>query len=250
MDKVGKEPLLRLVNISKNFGAVRALDKVSLELYSGEVLGLVGDNGAGKSTLIKIISGVYQPDEGEIFFQEEKINILDPAHAKSLGIETVYQDLALALKMNVSENIFLGKEYLKKFLGTPIKILDKKRMELETISLIRKLQLDFNPRSKVENLSGGQRQATAIAKSVFWEAKVIIMDEPTAALGIPEVTRVRQIISDLKDRGVSIILISHNLEDIFSVADRVVVLRRGRKVGDCVVRKTTHEEIVRLMVAG
>ena len=250
MDKVGKEPLLRLVNISKNFGAVRALDKVSLELYSGEVLGLVGDNGAGKSTLIKIISGVYQPDEGEIFFQEEKINILDPAHAKSLGIETVYQDLALALKMNVSENIFLGKEYLKKFLGTPIKILDKKRMELETISLIRKLQLDFNPRSKVENLSGGQRQATAIAKSVFWEAKVIIMDEPTAALGIPEVTRVRQIISDLKDRGVSIILISHNLEDIFSAADRVVVLRRGRKVGDCVVRKTTHEEIVRLMVAG
>jgi len=250
LDKVGKEPLLRLVNISKNFGAVRALDKVSLELYSGEVLGLVGDNGAGKSTLIKIISGVYQPDEGEIFFQEEKINILDPAHAKSLGIETVYQDLALALKMNVSENIFLGKEYLKKFLGTPIKILDKKRMELETISLIRKLQLDFNPRSKVENLSGGQRQATAIAKSVFWEAKVIIMDEPTAALGIPEVTRVRQIISDLKDRGVSIILISHNLEDIFSVADRVVVLRRGRKVGDCVVRKTTHEEIVRLMVAG
>lgn len=250
MDKVGKEPLLRLVNISKNFGAVRALDKVSLELYSGEVLGLVGDNGAGKSTLIKIISGVYQPDEGEIFFQEEKINIPDPAHAKSLGIETVYQDLALALKMNVSENIFLGKEYLKKFLGTPIKILDKKRMELETISLIRKLQLDFNPRSKVENLSGGQRQATAIAKSVFWEAKVIIMDEPTAALGIPEVTRVRQIISDLKDRGVSIILISHNLEDIFSVADRVVVLRRGRKVGDCVVRKTTHEEIVRLMVAG
>ncbi len=152
--------------------------------------------------------------------------------------------------MNVSENIFLGKEYLKKFLGTPIKILDKKRMELETISLIRKLQLDFNPRSKVENLSGGQRQATAIAKSVFWEAKVIIMDEPTAALGIPEVTRVRQIISDLKDRGVSIILISHNLEDIFSVADRVVVLRRGRKVGDCVVRKTTYEEIVRLMVAG
>lgn len=250
MDKVGKEPLLRLVNISKNFGAVRALDKVSLELYSGEVLGLVGDNGAGKSTLIKIISGVYQPDEGEIFFQEEKINIPDPAHAKSLGIETVYQDLALALKMNVSENIFLGKEYLKKFLGTPVKILDKKRMELETISLIRKLQLDFNPRSKVENLSGGQRQATAIAKSVFWEAKVIIMDEPTAALGIPEVTRVRQIISDLKDRGVSIILISHNLEDIFSVADRVVVLRRGRKVGDCVVRKTTHEEIVRLMVAG
>jgi len=250
LDKVGKEPLLRLVNISKNFGAVRALDKVSLELYSGEVLGLVGDNGAGKSTLIKIISGVYQPDEGEIFFQEEKINIPDPAHAKSLGIETVYQDLALALKMNVSENIFLGKEYLKKFLGTPIKILDKKRMELETISLIRKLQLDFNPRSKVENLSGGQRQATAIAKSVFWEAKVIIMDEPTAALGIPEVTRVRQIISDLKDRGVSIILISHNLEDIFSVADRVVVLRRGRKVGDCVVRKTTHEEIVRLMVAG
>jgi len=250
LDKVGKEPLLRLVNISKNFGAVRALDKVSLELYSGEVLGLVGDNGAGKSTLIKIISGVYQPDEGEIFFQEEKINIPDPAHAKSLGIETVYQDLALALKMNVSENIFLGKEYLKKFLGTPIKILDKKRMELETISLIRKLQLDFNPRSKVENLSGGQRQATAIAKSVFWEAKVIIMDEPTAALGIPEVTRVRQIISDLKDRGVSIILISHNLEDIFSVADRVVVLRRGRKVGDCVVRKTTYEEIVRLMVAG
>ena len=250
MDKVGKEPLLRLVNISKNFGAVRALDKVSLELYSGEVLGLVGDNGAGKSTLIKIISGVYQPDEGEIFFQEEKINILDPAHAKSLGIETVYQDLALALKMNVSENIFLGKEYLKKFLGTPIKILDKKRMELETTSLIRKLQLDFNPRSKVENLSGGQRQATAIAKSVFWEAKLIIMDEPTAALGIPEVARVRQIISDLKDQGVSIILISHNLEDIFSVADRVVILRRGRKVGDCVIRETTHEEIVRLMVAG
>lgn len=243
-------PLLRVVGVSKRFGAVQALHRVSFELYHNEVLGLVGDNGAGKSTLIKIISGVYQPDEGEIFFEGKKVVIATPAYAKSLGIETVYQDLALALKKNVSENVFLGREYLKGFLSTPIRILDKRRMELETASFLRELRIDLNPRHRVENLSGGQRQATAIAKSIFWKAKLIIMDEPTAALGVSETARVRQMILDVKNHGVSVILISHNLEDIFSVADRAVVLRGGRKINECWINKTTRDELVKWMVAG
>ncbi len=246
-----EEPLLRMAGISKKFGSVQALHNVDFELYNNEILGLVGDNGAGKTTLIKIISGAYTADEGEIFLQGEQINITDPRHAKSLGIETVYQDLALANKRNISENIFLGREHLKNFLGIPIKILDKRRMEAETLPILKRLKIDIeSPRAKVDTLSGGQRQATAIAKSIFWNTRIIIMDEPTAALGVSETLKVRQIILDLKKQEASVILISHNLEDIFSVADRVVVLRGGQRVGDRVIKETARDEIVKLMITG
>jgi len=246
-----KEPLLKMKGICKKFGSVQALYNVDFELYDNEILGLVGDNGAGKTTLIKIVSGAYSPDEGKIFLRGKQINILDPRSAKALGIETVYQDLALADKLNIAENIFLGKEHLKNFLGTPIRILDKKRMEAETLPTLRKLRIDIeSPRAKVATLSGGQRQATAIAKSIFWNARIIIMDEPTAALGVSETAKVRQIILELKKEGGSIILISHNLEDIFSVADRIIILRGGRRVGDHLVKQTTRDEIVKLMITG
>ena len=246
-----KEPLLKMKGIGKKFGSVQALYNVDFELYDNEILGLVGDNGAGKTTLIKIVSGAYSPDEGKIFLRGKQVNILDPRSAKTLGIETVYQDLALADKLNIAENIFLGKEHLKSFLGTPIKILDKKRMEAETLPTLRKLRIDIeSPRAKVETLSGGQRQATAIAKSIFWKARIIIMDEPTAALGVAETMKVRQITLDLKKEGASVILISHNLEDLFSVADRVIVLRGGRRVGDRLIKQTTRDEIVKLMITG
>ncbi len=246
-----KEPLLKMKGICKKFGSVQALNNVDFELYDNEILGLVGDNGAGKTTLIKIVSGAYSPDEGKIFLRGEQVNILDPRSAKTLGIETVYQDLALADKLNIAENIFLGKERLKNFLGTPIRILDKKRMEAETLPTLRKLKIDIeSPRAKVATLSGGQRQATAIAKSIFWKARIIIMDEPTAALGVAETMKVRQITLDLKKEGASVILISHNLEDIFSVVDRVIILRGGRRVGDRLVKQTTRDEIVKLMITG
>ena len=244
------EPILKMIGISKKFGSVQALHQVNFELYPNEILGLLGDNGAGKSTLIKIISGVYPPDEGQIFIEGKEVRILDPAHAKVLGIETVYQDLALATKMNISENIFLGREKMKNFIHIPIKILDKKKMESETRPLLERLRIDLDPKLKVGTLSGGQRQATAIAKSIFWEAKIIIMDEPTAALGVAETTKVRQIILDLKKHGASVILISHNLEDIFTVADRAIVLRGGMRVGDRLIKEATRDDIVKLMISG
>jgi len=248
---VQNEPLLKMRGISKKFGSVQALYNVDFELFDCEILGLIGDNGAGKTTLIKLISGAYLPDKGEIFLRGKQVNILDPRNAKTLGIETVYQDLVLADKLNIAENIFLGREHLKNFLGTPIRILDKKRMEAETLPTLRRLRIDIeSPRAKVETLSGGQRQATAIAKSIFWQARIIVMDEPTAALGVAETMKVRQITLDLKKEGASVILISHNLEDIFSVADRVIVLRGGRRVGDRLLSKTSRDELVKLMITG
>jgi ABC-type sugar transport system ATPase subunit len=245
-----EEPILKMKSISKKFGSVQALYQVDFELHPNEILGLLGDNGAGKSTLIKIISGVFTQDEGEIFIHGKSVTISDPAGAKELGIETVYQDLALATKLNIAENIFLGREKMKKFLKTPIQVLDKKKMETETRPLLERLRIALDPKLKVGTLSGGQRQATAIAKSVFWEAKIIIMDEPTAALGVAETAKVRQIILDLKKHGASVILISHNLEDVFSVADRAIVLRGGMRVGDRIIKNTTRDEIVKLMVSG
>lgn len=245
------EPLLRMTGISKRFGSVQALYNVEFELYDREIIGLVGDNGAGKTTLIKIISGAYTPDEGRVFLRGEEIQVNDPRHAKALGIETVYQDLALANKLSVAENIFLGRERMKSFVGTPIKVMDKRRMEEETLPILRRLKIEIgSPRARADTLSGGQRQATAIAKSIFWNASIIIMDEPTAALGVSETMKVRQIILDLKKEGTTVILISHNLEDVFSVADRVVVLRGGRRVGDRKINETTRDEIVKLMITG
>jgi ABC-type sugar transport system ATPase subunit len=243
-------PILSVVNISKKFGGVLALDDVSLALQPGEVLALAGDNGAGKSTLIKIISGVYQPDGGAISFRGGTAVLPNPAAARNLGIETIYQDLALSDNLDVGANVFLGREPMGKMLGVLPRI-NRRFMRSAARKLLDDLDIDISDTKMgmpVGALSGGQRQAVAIARAMYWDASVLIMDEPTAALGVPEQHKVMALIRRLKQENVGVIFISHNLADIFAVADRIVVLRRGRVAGERQVGKTTGDEIVRLMV--
>jgi len=244
-------PIVRIVNISKHFGGVRALEKVNLEIYPREIIGLVGDNGAGKSTLMKILSGVYSPDEGEIFFKGEKVTFFNPIHAKEMGIEMVYQDLALCDNLNVYENIFLGREPVKKFLGNLVRIIDTKTMEKKSMRVLEELKIGIsNMKTKVSNFSGGQRKAVAIGRALLHRAKLLIMDEPTAALAVKEIGKVLQLIKQLRERGVSVIFISHNLQEIFATVDRIVVLRAGKLAGVKLTKETNMEEIVSLMVGG
>ena len=244
-------PIVEMVNIHKRFGAVQALRSVTLSLNHGEVLGLVGDNAAGKSTLMKVLSGAYIPDEGEILINLKKAHITNPEDSRHLGIEMVYQDYALANNLDVSANVFLGREIVKWKLG-PIKMMDKKAMEEEARSLLDRLRIEIDSvRLKVENLSGGQRQAVAIGRATAFNAKVIIMDEPTAALSVAAISKVLDLIRELKSLGSSIIMISHRLEDIYEVSDRVIVLRHGRKVADCPVGgdiREFREQIVSYMI--
>jgi len=248
--------LLRAEGIWKFFGAVIALQDVDIEVCKGEVLGLVGDNGAGKSTFIKIVSGVLQPDRGQLYFEGAPVRIKSPKEARELGIETVYQDLALANNLKVYENVFLGRERLRSFipyLGKFLKILDKHSMREATQDFLRKLQIDFPNEAldrPVEYLSGGQRQAVAIAKSAFFNPKLLIMDEPTAALGVAETAKVLDLVKRLKSSGIGIIFISHELEDVLAVADRIVVLKNGRKVGERKVTETSKDEIASMIVTG
>jgi ABC-type sugar transport system ATPase subunit len=228
-------------NIKKSFGAVQALRGVDLSLHHNEVLGLVGDNAAGKSTLMKVLSGAYIPDEGQIYIEGEKVDFSNPMDARRQGIEMVYQDYALANNLDVSANVFLGREAVRLKVG-PIGILDYRQMELETRSLLNRLKIDIpSVRQKVERLSGGQRQAVAIARATAFDAKVIIMDEPTAALSVAAIDKVLDLIRELKAQGASIIIISHRLEDIYRVSDRMIVLRQGRKVSDALVEGDIHE---------
>jgi simple sugar transport system ATP-binding protein len=236
-------PIVELRNIKKSFGAVQALDGVDLRLQKNEVLGLVGDNAAGKSTLMKVLSGAYIPDGGEIYIDGHKANFTGPEDARQRGIEMVYQDFALANNLDVASNIFLGREAVRLNLGL-LKVMNKRRMEEESRRLMDRLKIEIaSVRLKVENLSGGQRQAVAIGRATAFNAKVIIMDEPTAALSVAAVGKVLELIRELRRQGASIIIISHRLEDIFEAADRVVVLRHGRKVGDLSVRGTSLAEI-------
>jgi len=244
-------PLVEMRNIKKSFGAVQALRGVDLVLHHNEVLGLVGDNAAGKSTLMKILSGAYLADEGEIFIEGRKVHITKPEDSRRLGIEMVYQDFALANNLDVASNVFLGREAVRWRLG-PIRVMDKRYMEDQAQRLIERLRIDVESvRLKVENLSGGQRQAVAIARATAFNAKVIIMDEPTAALSVAAIGKVLDLIQELKAQGCSIILISHRLEDIHRVGDRVMVLRHGRKVADRPVSGDIHEfreQVVAYMV--
>jgi simple sugar transport system ATP-binding protein len=234
-------PLVEMRNIKKNFAAVRALRGVDLVLHHNEVLGLVGDNAAGKSTLMKVLSGAYIPDEGEIFIEGKKEYISDPLHARRLGIEMVYQDLSLVNHLDVAANIFLGREAMSAQLGL-IDVLDQHHMEKEAQRLLDRLKIDISSvRLDVECLSGGQRQTVAIARATAFNAKVIIMDEPTAALSVAAVGKVLDLVRELKAQGCSIILISHRLEDIYQVSDRMIVLRHGRKVCDYPVAGDIHE---------
>ena len=234
-------PVVEMRNIKKSFAAVRALRGVDLVLHDNEVLGLVGDNAAGKSTLMKILSGAYIPDEGEIFIKGDKAHISDPLQARQLGIEMVYQDLALVNKLNVASNVFLGREVMSQRLGR-IGVMNRRHMERETERLLDRLKIDISSvRLDVESLSGGQRQTVAIARATAFDAKVIIMDEPTAALSVAAIGKVLDLVRELKAQGRSIIIISHRLEDIYQVSDRMIVLRHGRKVCDYPVVGDIHE---------
>jgi ABC-type sugar transport system ATPase subunit len=234
-------PVVEMRNIKKNFGAVQALRGVDLALRHNEVLGLIGDNAAGKSTLMKVLSGAYIPDEGEIFIEGEKAHFSNPMDARRQGIEMVYQDYALANNLDVAGNVFLGREVVRLKIGS-LGVMDYRQMEQETKSLLNRLKIDIpSVRQKVERLSGGQRQAVAIARATAFDAKVIIMDEPTAALSVAAIDKVLDLIRELKAVGASIIIISHRLEDIYRVSDRMVVLRQGRKVSDKPVEGDIHE---------
>jgi len=240
------EPLIRTVGICKTYGAVRALDGIDFELYKGEVLALCGDNGAGKSTLIKALAGAIVPDSGEIHFEGRQIHLRRPDDARALGIETVYQDLALFDHSNIAENIFAGREVTRRVLGIPL--LDKRRMHEESARILTSLKIQVHStHALVQGLSGGQRQSVAIARAVAFTKRLVILDEPTAALGVPEQRKVLSLIADLRGQGYAIILISHNLEQVFEVADRIHVLRQGRTAG-IVERSTSHpNDIVKLI---
>ncbi|RLE12398.1 sugar ABC transporter ATP-binding protein [Candidatus Aerophobetes bacterium] len=240
--------LLEVKNLTKRFGGLVAVNNVSMGVNEGEVVGLLGDNGAGKSTLIKMISGVYHPDGGTIYFQGKKVHIENPMDAISLGIETIYQDLALAENLNVYSNIFLGREKLKRILGF-IKVLDHDYMLEESRKVLESLEIEIpSLKNKIRMLSGGQRQAVAISRSIYWDAKFLIMDEPTAALGIAEQKKVLDLVRLLKNQGLGIIIISHQLHDVFSVADRLVIMRRGLKVAERMTSETDPDEVVGLIV--
>lgn len=243
-----KEPLLEVKSITKKFGGLTAVDNMDMQIFPGEVVGLLGDNGAGKSTLIKVISGVYHADAGEIFFKGKPVRIGNPMEALKIGIETIYQDLALAENLNVYSNIFLGREMLKKFLGL-IRVLDHEYMLNESKKILDQLEIEVpSLRNKIRTLSGGQRQAVAISRSIYWNAKFLIMDEPTAALGVVEQKKVLDLVRKLSSQGVPIIIISHQLHDVFSVADRLVIMRRGKKIAERITAKTTPDEVVGLIV--
>jgi ABC-type sugar transport system ATPase subunit len=240
--------LLEVRNIVKRFGGLVAVNDVSLGVAAGEVVGLLGDNGAGKSTLIKVISGVYRPDEGSIHFRGKEVGIGSPMDALSLGIETIYQDLALAENLNTPANIFLGRERMKRVLGV-LPVLDHATMFEESRKVLTKLDIVIpSLRNRIRALSGGQRQAVAISRSIYWDARLLIMDEPTAALGVAEQRKVLDLVNLLKSHGIGIIVISHQMHDVFSVADRLVILRRGEKVAELVTRQTNPDEVVGLIV--
>jgi len=242
------EPTLRVSGLTKRFGGLTAVDRVDLEVFPGEVVGLLGDNGAGKSTLIKMISGVYHPDEGQIFFEGRELKLGSPLNALELGIETLYQDLALAENLNVYANIFLGRERTRPFLGF-IPVLDHPAMHEEAGKVLRRLEIEIpSLRSLIKNLSGGQRQAVAISRSIYWNAKLLIMDEPTAALGVAEQKKVLDLVRTLRSQNIPIIVISHQLYDIFAVCDRLVIMRRGRKVAERRTKETTPDEVVGLII--
>ena len=245
MDKKGlsiMQPVLVAKKLSKKYGKVVALDSADLELYPGEVLGVIGDNGAGNSTLIKVLCGAVIPDSGEILLDGNKVTFTSPIEARKLGIETVYQNLALSPALSITDNMFLGREIRQKgFMGSFLKFLDKKAMADEARKRLSDLGLLTiqNINQLVETLSGGQRQGVAVARATSFGTKVVIMDEPTAALGVKESRRVLELIGEVRSRGIPIILISHNMPHVFEVADRIHIHRLGTRL--CVIDPKKHE---------
>jgi len=237
-------PTLELEGISKHFGAVEALSRVDFEVYPAEVVALVGDNGAGKSTLVKVIAGTHPPDGGVIRFKGAEVKIHSPKHATLLGIETVYQDLALCDNLDVVANMFLGRERVVE--PAALGRLAELDMERRALDVLRRLNVTTirSVRSPVATLSGGQRQSVAISRAVMWNSKIVILDEPTAALGVAQTQQVRELIKQLRRQGLGVVLISHNLHDVFEVADRIIVLRLGRRVATFKRAATTPDQVV------
>ena len=235
--------ILEARGVSKYFGTITALENANLYLRPGEVLGVVGDNGAGKSTLMKILSGLYKPSKGSIFFQGNEVVFSSPRDSQNLGIEMVYQDLALAGNLPVSDNIFLGREPTKNF--GPIKLLDHKKRKRLSEEHLAKLKINVKSADqKVDDLSGGQRQAVAIARATAFDAKIVIMDEPTAALAVKEVSKVLDLIKNLKSLGVGVIVISHRMDDIFTVSDRIMALFQGTNFAESQLKETSRDEVI------
>lgn len=246
------EKILELKNISKYFGAVRALEDVNFELYENEILALLGDNAAGKSTLIKIISGVFPPDKGEIWLYGKKVKFSNPNEARKMGIETIYQDLALFDNLDTLSNIFAGREVHGKGLFKVFGIIDRKFMYDETKEALDQLGIGIQSYyDNVRQLSGGQRQSIAIAKVIYWGHKIIIMDEPTAALGVKETRKLMKLIGDLKKHNVSVIIIMHNIKQVMEVAERAIILKMGERVGTREIIKGNekcYDEIVKMLI--
>jgi simple sugar transport system ATP-binding protein len=237
--------ILELTNISKHFGAIQAVNDISLSLAAGEVVGLMGDNGAGKSTLVKMIAGNYRPSHGSMRMEDKELIMHKPVEARQHGIEIVHQDLALCNNLTAAANVFLGRE-LRLGLG-PFKILDYAGMNKRAGQIFAELKSETRPRDLVKQMSGGQRQAVAIARTRLSNAKIVLMDEPTAAISVRQVAEVLNLIRLLRDQGIAVVLISHRMPDVFAVADRIVVLRRGRKVADQKIANTSPEEVTGLI---
>jgi simple sugar transport system ATP-binding protein len=237
--------VLQLRKISKHFGAITALTDVDMTLEPGEVLGLMGDNGAGKSTLVKIIAGNFSPSSGEIVLDEQTVHFHKPVEAREKGIEIVYQDLALCDNLTAAANVFLGREVAKRV--GPFKFLERNSMYAKAAELFAELKSETRPRDLVRRMSGGQRQAVAIARTRLADPKIVLMDEPTAAISVRQVAQVLDLIRRLRDQGIAIVLISHRMPDVFSVADRIFVLRRGRKVAEKAIKESSPEEVTGLI---
>jgi fructose transport system ATP-binding protein len=241
-------PVLEAHGIVKRFGRVTALNGVDFEAYPREIVALIGDNGAGKSTLIKILSGAIQPDEGNIVLDGQPVEFHTPRDARDAGIETVYQDLALAQDLDVATNLFLGREVvLPGVLGT-LEFLNRRAMRAQAAQYLRQLRVTIqNPRQTVDTLSGGQRQSVAVARAVFWGKHILILDEPTAALGVAQSTMVLELMQRVRDQGLTVVFISHNMPHVFEVADRMIVLRHGQRVGTLFPKEASMEQAVSLM---
>jgi len=240
--------ILEMKNISKSFGGLKALSDVNLELRRGEIIGLVGDNGAGKSTLMKILTGAYHPDKGRIIIEGREVVINSPRVSKKLGIEMVYQNLELCQNLDVASNLFLGRETVTWFI---LNFLKKKEMEQKAIKILKRLKIDIkNPKIRIDRFSGGQQQAVAIGKAVSFNPKILIMDEPTASLAVKEIDEVLELIIRLRNHGISVIFISHRLDDVFKISDRIFVLKGGKRIAIKNTKTTNKDEIVRLMFVG
>ena len=247
MDDRDREPILEVHGVSKSFGAVQALQDVDFEVYAGEVVGLVGDNGAGKSTLVKVIAGVHEADAGEIFIEGKQAAIKSPRDSIDLGIETVYQDLALCDNLDVVANLYIGREASRsRVLGIKgLSWLDETAMEKRAIDLLAELHIKIpSVRNVIASMSGGQRQSVAVTRSVMWDSKIILLDEPTAALGVEQTREVKNLIRKLRERNLGVVVISHNLAEVFDITDRVIVLRLGRRTATFDTKTASPEQVV------